>query len=177
MSLPEVSIVILNYNGKDFILDCLESIYQTEDISFEVIIIDNNSKDNSQNICKEKFPEITLIQNEENRGFAVACNQGTNAGEGDFLFYLNPDCIVTPETIPVLHAMIHMRRSTTSKPRRHYLICVSSAITRNVRTPRERNCHRRKLPSRMRKPCTIYPLVSGSARCVTRRMPARITGY
>ena len=61
-----VSIIILNYNGEKIIIDCLNSIFKTENSNFEVILIDNNSNDESHKICKKKFPEIQLIENKKN---------------------------------------------------------------------------------------------------------------
>lgn len=95
MNSPLVSIVILNYNGGNLILNCLESVYKTKDISFEVIVIDNNSKDNSQNNCKEKFPNITLIQNKENIGMG-ARTIGIKEADGDYIVFLDYDTVVEP---------------------------------------------------------------------------------
>ena len=55
---PYVSIVILNYNGKEYIFDCINSVFKTTGCNFEVILIDNNSTDQSSDYCKEKFPEL-----------------------------------------------------------------------------------------------------------------------
>ena len=90
-----VSIIILNYNGREFILNCLESIYKTKNISFEIILIDNNSKDNSQNNCKKKFPNITLIQNEKNMGMG-ARTIGIKEAKGNYIVFLDYDTIVEP---------------------------------------------------------------------------------
>jgi len=90
MNEPKVSIIIVNYNGGDFILNCIKSIYQTEDIAFEIILIDNDSKDNSQNISKEKFPEIKLIQNKENIGMS-ARTIGIKEAKGEYIVFLDSD--------------------------------------------------------------------------------------
>jgi GT2 family glycosyltransferase len=95
MNFPEVSIIILNYNGKDFVLNCLESIYQTKDITFEIILIDNNSEDSSQKSCKEKFPHIILIQNEKNIGMG-ARTIGIKESKGNYIVFLDYDTIVEP---------------------------------------------------------------------------------
>jgi len=95
MTAPQVSIIILNYNGGNFVLECLESIYKTEKISFEIILIDNDSHDNSQKICKEKFPEINLIQNESNLGMG-ARTIGIQNAKGEFIVFLDYDTIVEP---------------------------------------------------------------------------------
>jgi len=91
---PLVSIIILNFNGGKHIEECIESIYNTKEISLEVILIDNNSSDNSQNICKEKFPEIILIQNDKNIGMA-ARNIGVEKAQGQYIVFLDFDTVVT----------------------------------------------------------------------------------
>ena len=60
------SIIILNYNGGKHLIECVESVFKTKDAPLEVILIDNNSTDKSQTVCKEKFPDIKLIQNDYN---------------------------------------------------------------------------------------------------------------
>ena len=61
---PYITIIILNYNGKEYIFDCINSVFKTTGCNFEVILIDNNSTDQSSEYCKEKFPDLTLIKNE-----------------------------------------------------------------------------------------------------------------
>jgi len=91
-----VSIIILNYNGKKIIMDCLNSIFKTENSNFEVILIDNNSNDGSHKICKKKFPEIKLIENKKNLGM-TARNIGIKIAKGDFIVFLDSDTIVEPK--------------------------------------------------------------------------------
>jgi len=92
---PTVSIIILNYNGGDFILDCLDSIYQTKNISFEIIMIDNHSNDNSQNECKKKYPKIILIENKQNLGMS-ARTIGIKESNGEYIVFLDYDTVVEP---------------------------------------------------------------------------------
>ncbi len=93
MSVPLVTIIILNFNGGNVIQKCLESIYKTSDIAFEVILIDNNSKDESQRSCKEKFPDIVVIQNKENLGMG-ARTIGIKEAKGDYIVFLDYDTTV-----------------------------------------------------------------------------------
>ncbi len=88
-----VSIIILNYNGGQHLLECLESLFRTIISRKEIILIDNNSSDNSHIICKEKFPEIILIQNKSNVGMA-ARNQGIDIAKGNFIVFLDSDTVV-----------------------------------------------------------------------------------
>ena len=94
---PLVSIVILNYNAGNLLLDCIESIFKTRYDNFEVIVVDNASKDNSHKKCKEKFSKIHLIENKENLGYCQGNNVGIKQAKGGFIVILNPDTIVEPE--------------------------------------------------------------------------------
>ena len=92
-SVPFVSIVILNYNGIDYLENCLESVYKTTDCTFEVLLIDNNSSDNSHIICKKKIPEIRIYENKKNLAMA-ARNIGIDNAKGKFIVFLDSDTIV-----------------------------------------------------------------------------------
>ena len=98
---PLVSIIILNYNGIKYIIDCLESVYTTKNCKFEVLLIDNNSTDESPQICKNKFPEIRLFQNKENLAMA-ARNVGIDNAKGDFILFLDADTVIHSDTISIL---------------------------------------------------------------------------
>jgi len=88
----DISIIIVNWNVRDLLEKCLTSIFkQTQGISFEVFVIDNDSTDKSVEMVKEKFPQVKLIANRENRGFAAANNQGIKKARGEFVLLLNPD--------------------------------------------------------------------------------------
>jgi GT2 family glycosyltransferase len=90
------SIIILNYNAGNLLLDCVESIYKTTKHKFEIIVVDNISTDNSHKKCKEKFPEIRLIENKENFGYCEGNNVGIRNAMGEFVVILNPDTKVEP---------------------------------------------------------------------------------
>ncbi len=88
----DLSVVIVNWNTKKLLENCLSSIYKfTKSINFEVIVIDNGSKDGSQAMVKEKFPQVKLILNKENMGFSKANNQGIKIAKGQYIFLLNSD--------------------------------------------------------------------------------------
>ena len=91
----KVSIIIPNYNGGQFLINCLKSIY-TLHPSYppEVIIVDNASIDGSQTKAKKKFPQIKLIQFQKNQGFSKAVNKGIRKAKGDFIFILNNDTLL-----------------------------------------------------------------------------------
>lgn len=91
----EISIIIINYNCETYIYKCIESIYkQTKDISFEIIVVDNDSTDNSLVIIREAFPEIRIIENRKNIGFGAANNVGARQAKGSYLLLLNPDTLL-----------------------------------------------------------------------------------
>ena len=94
---PLISIIILNYNAGNLLLDCVESVFKSDYKNLEVIIVDNVSKDNSHKKCKEKFENIILIENEKNLGYCGGNNVGIEHANGKFLVILNPDVIVEPE--------------------------------------------------------------------------------
>jgi len=93
---PLVSIIILNYNAGSLLLDCINSILKTNYQNYEIIIVDNESNDHSHIKCKEKFPEIQLIENTKNLGYCEGNNVGIRKAKGDYILVLNPDTIVDP---------------------------------------------------------------------------------
>lgn len=95
----KLSVIILNYNVRYFLELCLESVQQAiSDIKAEIIVVDNNSQDDSCEMVKFKFPDITLIQNKENLGFSRGNNIGVLHAKGEYLCILNPDTIVAENT-------------------------------------------------------------------------------
>lgn len=91
----DLSIVIVNWNTHHVIIECLESIYlRLGELQAEVIVIDNASRDNSINEIATRFPQVVLIANDTNRGFAGANNQGMEIATGRFVLLLNPDTVV-----------------------------------------------------------------------------------
>lgn len=91
---PELSIVILNYNTKELLEDCLNSIKRCEnEIPLEIIVTDNGSDDGSVGMVKEKFPEVRLLEG-ENVGFAAGNNRAKGYVRGKLVLFLNPDTVV-----------------------------------------------------------------------------------
>ena len=102
VSRPLVSIIILNYNADQLLLDCVESIMKTNYDNFEIIVVDNASVDGSHIKCKEKFEKIRLIENEKNLGYCGGNNVGIKNAKGDFIVILNPDTTVEPNWLSEL---------------------------------------------------------------------------
>jgi len=99
---PLVSVIVLNYNAGKLLLNCIESIKKSAYKNLEIIVVDNISTDKSQKICKEKYPDIKLIQNDENFGYCEGNNIGIREAEGDYIIILNPDTIVESNWIEEL---------------------------------------------------------------------------
>lgn len=96
----DVSVVIVNWNTREITRQCLESVYQqTKGISFEVIVVDNASKDGSVEIIRSDFPQAILIENTVNKGFATANNQGMAVAKGRYCLLLNSDTLVLNNAI------------------------------------------------------------------------------
>ncbi|QMS90657.1 glycosyltransferase family 2 protein [Nostoc edaphicum CCNP1411] len=98
-----VSIILVNYNGAEVLPDCLNSIKKFIDIpSYEIIVVDNASSDSSVELITDKFPEVHLLRQAENRGFGAGNNAGAKVASGEFLFLLNTDTILTSNILPHL---------------------------------------------------------------------------
>ena len=96
----DLSIIIVNWNAKDLLLTCLDSIHQTcNEVAMEIFVIDNGSVDGSGEAVKERFPKVTFIQNQQNVGFAAANNQALRLSKGKYLLLLNPDTKVKEGSI------------------------------------------------------------------------------
>ena len=104
----DISIIIVNYNVKEYIINCIQSIqyFTTKDLTFEIIIVDNASKDGSVEYFENNLPKIKLIKNSENIGFSKAINQGIDVAQGEYLFLLNPDTKLLEDSINILHSFI-----------------------------------------------------------------------
>lgn len=100
LQLLQLSIIIVNYNVKHFLEQCLYSVDRSlNGIEAEVIIVDNNSSDNSLEYLKPKFPQFRFIENQENLGFGKACNQGLQLSSGKYVLFLNPDTILPEDCL------------------------------------------------------------------------------
>jgi O-antigen biosynthesis protein len=95
----KLSVVIVNYNVKYFLEQCLHSVRRAmKGIDGEVFVVDNNSVDGSIKMLEEKFPEVILIANKDNKGFSKANNQAIRVSKGKYVLLLNPDTIVEDDT-------------------------------------------------------------------------------
>ncbi len=91
----KVSIIIVSYNNPNVLKDTLVSLYDNiSELEFEVIVVDNNSHEKNVEMIKTEFPQVKLIENNENSGFAKGCNIGAKVADGEFLLFVNSDIIL-----------------------------------------------------------------------------------
>src|SRR4029078_13551411 len=104
--MKDLSIIIVNYNAKEFLRECITSLKEnvSEEIEYEVFVVDNNSPDDSADMVRKEFPFINLIANSDNKGFSAANNQGVKKSKGRYVLFLNPDTVIYKDT---LEKMIH----------------------------------------------------------------------
>ena len=96
----DISIIIVNWNTRDLLHTCLESINKTiSGIEYEIIVVDNGSQDNSVAMMQEKYPHVKVIQNAENRGFGAANNQAMRVMAGRYALLLNSDTVLTENAV------------------------------------------------------------------------------
>lgn len=95
----QLSVVILNYNVRYFLEQCVLSVQNAlESIDAEIIVVDNNSQDESCHMMKQRFPNVKLIENKENLGFPKGNNIGVAQAKGEYVCILNPDTVVAEDT-------------------------------------------------------------------------------
>jgi len=104
----DVSIIIINYKVKEYIIPCIESIYKhtSKSLRYEILVIDNNSNDGSIDAIKSQFSEVKIYQNTENIGFSKAVNQGAETAIGKYIFILNPDTKLIEDSISILFTFL-----------------------------------------------------------------------
>ncbi len=102
MKEPKIAIVIVTYNGREYLPDCFNSLAKQTLLPKEIIVIDNASQDDSVKYVKEKYSQVDLIENKKNLGFAQANNQGIEVAlqnKADYIFLLNQDTICEPDCL------------------------------------------------------------------------------
>ncbi|MDP2918334.1 MAG: glycosyltransferase family 2 protein [bacterium] len=114
----KISIIIPSYNTSGLTLKCLKRVFSVfAKISMEVIVIDNASSDNSVWAIKKHFPQVKIIANPENRGFARAVNQGIRIARGEYVLLLNTDAFVNQSLLPALNFLDSHKKAATLTPR------------------------------------------------------------
>ncbi len=99
----DLSVIIVNWNTKNLLEDCLSSIFKlTKGVKFEIIVVDNASKDGSPQMVKARFSKVILIKNNNNRGFTKANNQGIKVTKGEYILLLNSDAYLIENSLKKL---------------------------------------------------------------------------
>ncbi len=100
---PTVSVVIVSWKVKRYLLNCLKSIYASDyPGKIEIIVVDNNSKDGTIEAISKTYPNVKLIASKENLGFARGNNLGFKEAKGDYIYILNPDTLIPKNNISIL---------------------------------------------------------------------------
>lgn len=120
---PSVGIVLLNYNGRDQLERYLPSVLDLEYENYEVVVVDNDSSDGSVAMLRERFPDVTVVENEVNVGFSRGNNIGAEAaGDVDYLWFMNTDVEVEPTALDRLIEHVESAPETgIVAPRVHYV--------------------------------------------------------
>src|SRR5262245_8477700 len=101
----DVSVCVVNWNGREMLRGCLESLCRRpQGVRVEVVVVDNGSADGAPDMVAAEFPEVVLVRNAHNAGFARANNQAAARAAGRYLFFLNNDTLVPPGTLAALLA-------------------------------------------------------------------------
>ncbi|MBI4039374.1 glycosyltransferase [Candidatus Daviesbacteria bacterium] len=101
-----VSVIIINWNGQKDLSGCLTSLKKVKDVEFEVILVDNGSTDQSAKVAQKIFPDVHVIRNQHNLGYAPANNQGLAGARGEFILFLNNDTKVTDDFLKILVSIL-----------------------------------------------------------------------
>lgn len=101
----DISVVIVNYNVRHFLVECLESFYRskTDGLSIEVFVVDNASIDGSVEVVQSQYPDVKLIANTDNVGFSTANNQAIRVAAGEYILLLNPDTVLEEDTLRICY--------------------------------------------------------------------------
>lgn len=115
-SQPTVSVIIVNWNGRRWLKNCLHSLTRQR-MPLEIIVVDNGSSDGSQQYIKRAFPSVRMVENQENIGFAPANNQGAALSRAEYLLFLNNDTVVTAGALSELVQFAKRQNATIVQPK------------------------------------------------------------
>lgn len=104
--MKQVSAIIVNWNGKDVLSGCLQSLLDQDYENLETLVVDNGSKDGSQDLVRQEFPSVRLVENGANLGFGPAVNRGFEQANGDYFIFLNNDLALRSDCIRQLAALL-----------------------------------------------------------------------
>lgn len=129
-----ISIVIVSWNTREILARCLDAVSRSASsaLGAEVIVVDNASSDGSAEMVRQRFPGVRVISNEDNLGFARACNQGIRVSSGEYVLLLNPDTEVQPAALETLITFL----------REHPNVAAAGARITNPDGSLQRSCYR-----------------------------------
>ena len=104
--MKKTTAIIVNWNDKNVIGECIESLLNQDQPDIEIIVSDNGSEDGSTNFIRDQFPSVQIISNNENIGFGSAVNRGFSVAKGDYLIFLNSDLVLDSKCIGQLVAFL-----------------------------------------------------------------------
>ncbi|MDD4271976.1 MAG: glycosyltransferase family 2 protein [Patescibacteria group bacterium] len=107
----DLSIIIVSWNVREKLKDNLRALYESQNVNFEVFVVDNNSADDSVLMVKKYYPQVKLIANQENLGFAKANNQAIKEANGKYILLLNPDMRVFDDTLSSIFSWMNAHES------------------------------------------------------------------
>lgn len=110
--MKKVTAIIVNWNDKDVIVECIQSLLDQDRNQIDIIVSDNGSEDGSTELIRKRFPSITIIENGENLGFGSALNRGLAVAKGDYLLFLNSDLKLNPMCVGELAKLLESDSNT-----------------------------------------------------------------
>ncbi len=171
--MPLVSVVIVNWNKKAYLKDCLDSLLNQTHSPIEIVVVDNGSRDGSQEMLKEEFPQVKLLANEQNELYCRAQNQGIRAAEGEYRMCLNNDVVLEKDFVEELLKAANANESigmVCGKIMSWDRATVDSAgqVLGRSRRPKDRG-YKKKGSARFNEPCYIFS-AGGVAPLYKRKM-------
>lgn len=128
----DLSIIIVSWKVKDKLKNNLQALYASKvNFSYEILVVDNNSQDGSMEMVKTNFPQVKLIANIDNLGFAKANNQALKEAKGDYLLLLNPDMLVNSDTL--INSLTWARNNQQATVSSCQLVTLQGEIIKHVR--------------------------------------------
>ena len=178
----DLSIIIVNRNAKEFLRKCLKSIGETvRNLSYEILVVDNASDDGSMAMLRERFPNVRLIENPENRGFGAANNQALRIMEGRYALLLNSDTMLMEKAARELYDFLEVHPDAAiacgqllnaDGSRQNSIAAFPSLITLLANTPLLEMLFPGRFPSKRRMHSGPIEIDSGIGACLMVRKSA-----
>jgi len=178
-SAPRSTVIVVNYNGGQDLSRCLESLQEVQG-DFEILVVDNGSTDGSAEFVAGSFPGVRVLRNETNLGFGAAANLGGRLARGEFLAFLNPDCVVGPGWLEALLAALDAHPEAGLATSKILLLTDPGRINTCGNTI---HCTGLTLCRGMEQESTAFDqveevdAVSGAAFCIQRELFERLGGF